>query len=84
MQLNASDSYAYGVLGDSELETGAYPPSHRNLASTANSLPEEHLDELRNDRATGFAFLSLLMGMRHATDPDHVIAVTTIVLSGRD
>jgi tetratricopeptide (TPR) repeat protein len=24
IQLNASDSYAYGVLGDSELETGAY------------------------------------------------------------
>ena len=27
----------------------------------------------------GIAFLGLLMGMRHATDPDHVIAVTTIV-----
>jgi high-affinity nickel-transport protein len=27
----------------------------------------------------GIAMLGLLMGMRHATDPDHVIAVTTIV-----
>ena len=31
-----------------------------------------------------FAFLaSLLLGMRHATDPDHVIAVTTIVARQR-
>ncbi len=27
----------------------------------------------------GIALIGLLMGMRHATDPDHVIAVTTIV-----
>jgi len=27
----------------------------------------------------GIALLGLVMGMRHATDPDHVIAVTTIV-----
>jgi hypothetical protein len=27
----------------------------------------------------GIALLGLLMGMRHATDPDHVVAVTTIV-----
>jgi hypothetical protein len=27
----------------------------------------------------GIALLGLLMGMRHATDPDHVIAVTTIL-----
>jgi high-affinity nickel-transport protein len=27
----------------------------------------------------GIALLGLLMGMRHATDPDHIIAVTTIV-----
>jgi high-affinity nickel-transport protein len=27
----------------------------------------------------GIALLGLLLGMRHATDPDHVIAVTTIV-----
>jgi hypothetical protein len=29
----------------------------------------------------GIAFLGLLLGMRHATDPDHVVAVTTIVSS---
>src|SRR5260370_15732851 len=27
----------------------------------------------------GFALLGLILGMRHATDPDHVIAVTTIL-----
>jgi hypothetical protein len=27
----------------------------------------------------GIALLGLLMGMRHATDPDHVVAITTIV-----
>jgi len=32
----------------------------------------------------GIALLGLLMGMRHATDPDHVIAVTTIVSRQHD
>jgi len=33
-----------------------------------------------NDAAPlGIAMLGLLLGMRHATDPDHVIAVTTIL-----
>jgi tetratricopeptide (TPR) repeat protein len=32
MQLNASDSYAYGVLGDSELETGAYAEAAQTYA----------------------------------------------------
>jgi hypothetical protein len=32
-----------------------------------------------NTAPLGIALLGLLMGMRHATDPDHVIAVTTIV-----
>src|SRR5471030_2676001 len=27
----------------------------------------------------GIAMLGLLLGMRHATDPDHVVAVTTIL-----
>jgi hypothetical protein len=31
----------------------------------------------------GLALLGLLLGMRHATDPDHVIAVTTILSSER-
>jgi high-affinity nickel permease len=31
----------------------------------------------------GIACLGLLLGMRHATDPDHVVAVTTIVSSER-
>jgi hypothetical protein len=31
----------------------------------------------------GIALLGLLLGMRHATDPDHVVAVTTIVSSER-
>ena len=32
-----------------------------------------------HDAPLALALLGLLMGMRHATDPDHVIAVTTIV-----
>jgi len=32
-----------------------------------------------NTAPLGIAFLGLLLGMRHATDPDHVIAVTTIL-----
>jgi ABC-type nickel/cobalt efflux system permease component RcnA len=34
---------------------------------------------LGTDAPVGIALLGLLMGMRHATDPDHVIAVTTIL-----
>jgi hypothetical protein len=34
---------------------------------------------LMNTAPLGIALLGVLMGMRHATDPDHVIAVTTIV-----
>src|SRR5919198_5106762 len=28
--------------------------------------------------------LAILLGLRHATDPDHLAAVTTLVVSGRD
>jgi hypothetical protein len=31
----------------------------------------------------GMALLGLLLGMRHATDPDHVVAVTTILTCAR-
>lgn len=34
---------------------------------------------LGNGAPLGLALLGLLLGMRHATDPDHVIAVTTIL-----
>ena len=34
---------------------------------------------LGNLAPLGIALLGLFMGMRHATDPDHVIAVTTIL-----
>ena len=37
MQLNASDSYAYGVLGDSELETGAYARRLRHMPEWLHS-----------------------------------------------
>jgi high-affinity nickel permease len=36
-----------------------------------------------NAAPLGIAFLGLLLGMRHATDPDHVIAVTTILSQER-
>ena len=32
-----------------------------------------------NAAPLAIALLGLLLGMRHATDPDHVIAVTTIL-----
>src|SRR5260370_17744387 len=32
-----------------------------------------------HDAPFGIALLGLILGMRHATDPDHVIAVTTIL-----
>ncbi len=35
--------------------------------------------DLSNSAPVGIALLGLLLGMRHATDPDHVIAVTTIL-----
>jgi high-affinity nickel-transport protein len=35
--------------------------------------------DLGNSAPLGIAVLGLLLGMRHATDPDHVIAVTTIL-----
>lgn len=35
--------------------------------------------DFANTAPLGIALLGLLMGMRHATDPDHVIAVTTLV-----
>src|ERR1700737_1486149 len=34
---------------------------------------------LGNSAPLGIALLGLLLGMRHATDPDHVIAVTAIL-----
>jgi high-affinity nickel-transport protein len=35
--------------------------------------------DLSNSAPLGIALLGLLLGMRHATDPDHVIAVTAIL-----
>src|ERR1700679_3451477 len=32
-----------------------------------------------NTAPLGIALLGLLLGMRHATDPDHVVAITTIL-----
>src|SRR5271156_2716857 len=34
---------------------------------------------LGNAAPLGIALLGLLLGMRHATDPDHVVAITTIL-----
>ncbi len=35
--------------------------------------------DIGNAAPSGIALLGLLLGMRHATDPDHVVAVTTIL-----
>ncbi len=39
--------------------------------------------DFSNTAPLGIALLGLAMGMRHATDPDHVVAVTTIVTGER-
>jgi ABC-type nickel/cobalt efflux system permease component RcnA len=44
-----------------------------------NDLPKEVLMNLADAAPLGIALLGLMLGMRHATDPDHVIAVTTIL-----
>src|SRR5713226_8775136 len=36
-----------------------------------------------NTAPLGLALLGLMLGMRHATDPDHVVAVTTILSNER-
>ncbi|HJR52127.1 MAG TPA: hypothetical protein VJ982_00290 [Gemmatimonadota bacterium] len=36
------------------------------------------------DGLTGAALVAVLLGLRHATDPDHLTAVATLVLSERD
>jgi high-affinity nickel permease len=38
---------------------------------------------LGNTAPLALAILGLLLGMKHSTDPDHVIAVTTIVSGQR-
>lgn len=43
------------------------------IAEEANPMNPAHAAPL------GIALLGLLLGMRHATDPDHIIAVTTIL-----
>jgi ABC-type nickel/cobalt efflux system permease component RcnA len=50
---------------------------------------QDRFDELGAERASMISFLSIIavgffLGMRHATDPDHVIAVTTIVSRQRN
>jgi len=39
--------------------------------------------DISNSAPLGIALLGLALGMRHATDPDHVVAVTTIVSGER-
>ena len=43
---------------------------------------DEHIAELAHGSGVGLALLvALLLGLRHATDPDHLTAVSTLVLS---
>jgi nickel/cobalt exporter len=53
-----------GIAGRALLTTGA----------GANFVSQGHLGSF-----LGIVFLGLFLGMRHATDPDHVVAVSTIV-----
>ena len=51
----------------------------RTRSALANAFWRKVWMNLGTDAPLGIALLGLLMGMRHATDPDHVIAVTTIL-----
>src|SRR5438445_2378525 len=62
-----------------------HTPCRRSTDSTSvggrQSLPSAHLNSMDSSTTAplGIALLGFLMGMRHATDPVHVIAITTIV-----
>ncbi len=61
---------------------GARRPSSRTLVCVQlTALIEKGTNPMNpaNAAPLGIALLGLLLGMRHATDPDHVIAVTTIL-----
>ena len=45
---------------------------------------EEILRSLPGDGVTAAALVALLLGLRHATDPDHLTVVATLILSGKD
>jgi ABC-type nickel/cobalt efflux system permease component RcnA len=46
---------------------------------------DEHVEGLAAGGGVGMALVAaLLLGLRHATDPDHLTAVSTLVLSGDD
>lgn len=46
---------------------------------------DDQIAELSHGASIGIvALVALLLGLRHATDPDHIAAVTTIVASGRE
>src|SRR5579864_4516656 len=56
--------------------------ARRNIVCTVAIRSEsrkEHWMIPANAAPLAIALLGLLLGMRHATDPDHVIAVTTIL-----
>lgn len=45
---------------------------------------DEILRSLPGDGVAAAALVALLLGLRHATDPDHLTAVATLILSGKD
>ena len=46
---------------------------------------DDHIAELSHGASIGIVILvAILLGLRHATDPDHIAAVTTLVASGRE
>ena len=46
---------------------------------------DDWLARLSESASVGVVLLvAILLGLRHATDPDHIAAVTTLVASGRE
>jgi tetratricopeptide (TPR) repeat protein len=75
IRLNASDSYAYGVLGDSELETGAYSAASQSYARMIALKDDLYsfsrrsgLETIRGDSSSAIADLSHAIRAGQQTD----------------
>jgi len=75
IRLNANDSYAYGVLGDSELETGAYSEASQSYARMSALKDDLYsfsrrsgLETIRGDSSSAIADLLRAISAGQQTD----------------
>ncbi|MBX7218947.1 MAG: hypothetical protein K1Y36_03300 [Blastocatellia bacterium] len=63
-----------------DLKTALHPPTAQTqVVATASQPKEEHGPSLAGLGAIGILGLGLVFGLKHATEADHVVAVTTIL-----